>query len=127
MANYMGNSRPKRVRTYSSKRSRYRKSSTGQLRRDVYSRYSRTGTPSLNRIKKPMINNSNQTMPRMQVSNTNQGLKRIQTTSPKPINGNDSVMAPYCSGPAGQYGNRWFDPACLGWQMRNWTRESRGR
>ena len=54
MNNYMGNSRPKRVRTYSSKRSRYRKSSTGQLKRDVYSRYSRTGTPSPNRIKKPI-------------------------------------------------------------------------
>jgi|MDSZ01.3.fsa_nt_gb CTP:molybdopterin cytidylyltransferase MocA len=75
----MGNRRPKRIRSYSSKRSRYRKSPSGQINRDVYSKYNRTGRPIVfsNRQTKQMMSTSGQTTVRKRMNNTNKGLRNL--------------------------------------------------
>ena len=78
MTNYMGNRKPKRMRSYSSKQSRYRQSPTGKTSNNVYSMYSINGRPSSTRVKKQMMSNSSQRMIRTRMNNTNQGLRPME-------------------------------------------------
>lgn len=55
MANYVNNRNMLRTRRFNSKTGRSRKSSTGQMSNDVYSRYSRSGRPVNTRMKKQYV------------------------------------------------------------------------
>ena len=77
MANFMGNRRIKRVRSYSSKRGKYRKSPTGQTSKDVYSKYRRMGSAVPSRVKKQMMAVGGDSIVRKRVTNTRKGLQSV--------------------------------------------------